>query len=56
MLLLQDRLIAGKTPDSEELEILRAMPMHKLTHKKPIDLGEVERLIGAPKSAFEGGH
>jgi len=46
MLLLQIRLVAGKIPDAAEIEILRAMPMHKLTHKKEIDLGEGEQVLG----------
>jgi hypothetical protein len=45
MLLLQEKLIAGAEPDADELEILRAMPMHKLTHKRDIDLEHVKRLL-----------
>jgi len=46
MLLLQQRLIAGEVPEVGEIETLRAMPMHKLTHKHAIDLKQVKRLIG----------
>jgi hypothetical protein len=46
MLLLQIRLVAGKAPDAGEIEMLRAMPMHKLTHKQEIDLKEVSGLLG----------
>jgi hypothetical protein len=45
MLLLQEKLVAGETPDAEEGEILRAMPMHKLTHKRELDLEQVKRLL-----------
>jgi hypothetical protein len=46
MVLLQETLIAGNRPDAREIEILRAMPMHKLTHKE-IDFNEVERALGS---------
>jgi hypothetical protein len=45
MLLLQEKLVAGERPTDEEVEALRAMPMHKLTHKREIDLDEVSRLL-----------
>jgi hypothetical protein len=45
MLLLQERLSGGKVPDPAEEQMLQSMPMHKLTHKQPIDLAEVERLL-----------
>lgn len=47
MLLLQERLITERRPNASEIEILRAMPMHKLTHKREIDLTEVERALGS---------
>jgi hypothetical protein len=46
MLLLQERLGDGATPSPDELDILRAMPMHKLTHKRELDLQQLRRLLG----------
>jgi hypothetical protein len=46
MLLLQEKLIAGEAPNAQETEVLRAMPMHKLTHKREIDLDDAKRLLG----------
>jgi hypothetical protein len=45
MLLLQDQLARGEHSDPEQLALYRALPMHKLTHKRPIDLTKLEELL-----------
>jgi capsular polysaccharide synthesis protein len=46
MLLLQEKLAGGVIPGADEVEILRAMPMHKLTHKREFDLEQLKRVLG----------
>ncbi len=46
MLAMQEHLAEESAPSPDEIQLLRAMPMHKLTHKRPIDTKLVEKLIG----------
>lgn len=46
MLMLQRDLVSGRAPDDESMQLFRAVAMHKLTHKHPIDLDQLKRLVG----------
>lgn len=46
LLMLQLQLLAGGEPSDGDLELYRALPMHKLTHKKPLDSELITSLLG----------
>jgi hypothetical protein len=45
LLYLQLRLTGAKARAADEPDLLKALPMHKLSHKVSIDVEEVERLV-----------
>ena len=45
--LAQTILVAGRAPTAEELHVLSAVPLHKLTYKKGVTDANVARLLGA---------
>lgn len=45
LLMLQGQLAGGAAP-SADLELCRALPMQKLTHKRPLDVGKLKALLG----------
>jgi hypothetical protein len=46
LLMLQDRLACDAHMSEEDQELCRALPMHKLTHKRPLDLHKLRAVLG----------
>lgn len=42
----QGQLVRGERPSAEEIALYRSLPMHKLTHKRPIDLALLATVLG----------
>jgi hypothetical protein len=47
MLALQIQLVGGSAPDAADVQLYRALAMHKLTYKRPLDVRQIEEILGA---------